>query len=353
MIPRGARSLRTYQEFESYLVDFVQGRYHFLWVVGRPGVGKSESIKAAVRVQKAFCSKGGQLTPLAFYIACYHHRGQPVILDDGEHLLGNGIGKRLVSALADTSPAKLMCWATTSRALGEVPPRYFTDSPLCIISNRATADEAIQSRAVTLHFDPTNSEIHGAVARWYWDQEIHDWFGRHATRLEPLDVRWYVVADQDKRSGRDWQRLLLKAHAIDRASALVQDIEADPNYPARKDKEARFLALITGEKGASHASYHRIRTRLEQSGRLVVEPLPPMRLRRSRPPGRPSVAELDSLASEGPPQTEEPDGPADLPAHDAFARPIRGEGVAPAVPHRPVLDDTLPWERRPEDDGDE
>src|SRR5437016_3140565 len=43
-VPKGARRLRTYAEFQSYLVDFVNGRYPFLWIVGRPGISKTESI---------------------------------------------------------------------------------------------------------------------------------------------------------------------------------------------------------------------------------------------------------------------------------------------------------------------
>ena len=51
----------------------------------------------------AYYRKGGQLTPLQFYLDCYVHRGEPIILDDAEHLLDDRIGAKLVSALGDTS----------------------------------------------------------------------------------------------------------------------------------------------------------------------------------------------------------------------------------------------------------
>ena len=73
-----------------------------------------------------------------------------------------------------------------------------------IVSNRSTAHEDIRSRAIVLYFDPTNLEVHRAVARWYWDQQIHDYFGQHLSRLPPLDVRWYIHAYGDKLAGRDW-----------------------------------------------------------------------------------------------------------------------------------------------------
>src|SRR4051812_19642598 len=111
-VPNGARILKAYAELESYLADFAQGRYPFLWIVGRPGVAKTESLRAAVKTHSVYSQKGGQVTPLQFYVNCYEHRGQPIILDDAEHLLDNNLGAKLVSALGDTTPAKQMCYAT-------------------------------------------------------------------------------------------------------------------------------------------------------------------------------------------------------------------------------------------------
>jgi hypothetical protein len=340
----------------SYLTDFAEGLYPFLWVVGRPGTSKTESGKAALRGRPCYYLKAGQVTPLQFFIGCYQHRGQPVILDDAEHLLDNKIGAKLISSLGETSPAKQLSYASSTRGLGDVPQSYFTTSPLCVVANRSTAFEDIQSRAVILYFDPTNLEIHRAVARWYWDQEIHDWFGQHLHRLPPLDTRWYVIADRDKRAQRDWRQLLLKAHAQDRASCVVQDLERDPAYPTREDKARRFVEILGTAKGASRATYFRIRLRLEDEHRLVVEPVPPIQLRRTRPPGTPSLLELDSLEVPFPDQPEEETSPLDVPLREQFAQPIRGQAATPTSPPRPILDDSLPWEGRAgvqeEDEGE-
>jgi hypothetical protein len=347
--PRGTRTVRAYDEFIGYLRDFVDGGYHFLWVFGRPGISKTESIKTAIRGRKAYYRKGGQLSPLRFYLDCYHHRGEPVILDDAEHLLDDPIGATLVRSLADTSSAKLMCWTTSTRALGDVPPTYFTTSPLCIISNKVTSDEALHSRAVVLHFDPPNSEVHRAVGRWFWDQEVYDWFGRHASRLRPLDARWYVVAYQDKLAGRDWRGIVLNAYALDKVACLVQDLEADPAHPTAEDKARRFAELMAGEKGASRASYFRVRKRLQEEGRLGFEVVENVRLRRTKPPGKPTLAELESLeAGQEPPEPSAVT--ADAPARENFGRPVRGEPAAAPPPLRVRLDDTLGWERPPKDE---
>src|SRR5262249_42794566 len=151
----------------------------------------------------------------------------------------------------ETSAAKELTYATTSRVLGDVPQRFETTSPLCVIANRVTAHEDIQSRAVILHFDPTNLEVHRAVARWFWDQEVHDWFGRHLPRLPPVDTRWYLDAAADKQAGRDWRQIAQETLTLDTRSCLIQDLEADPNFPTREDKAARFTEVT----GASRATY--------------------------------------------------------------------------------------------------
>ncbi len=299
-VPPGARHLRTYRELESYLADFVNGIYPFIWVAGRPGVGKTESVRSAVKRRRACYRKGGQLTPASFYVDCYRHRGQPLILDDADHILDHKVGARLVSALGDTTEAKLLSYGTTSRVLGDVPPQFYTGSPLCIIANRATAFEDIQSRAVTLYFDPTNPEVHRAVARWFWNQPVFDYIGQHVHRLPPLDTRWYLTADRDHRAGRDWRGIFLSAHAQDKASSVVQDLETDPAYPTREAKAEAFVELMAGGKGASRPSYFRLRRRLEGEGRLAVEAAPPIRLHRTRPPAAPSLLELEAMGAAPP-----------------------------------------------------
>ena len=352
-VPPGARRLRTYAELESYISDFVAGRYPFLWIVGRPGVAKSESMKTAVRGHAHLYRKGGQLTPAQLYIDLYGVRGQPVILDDAEHLLDGKVGAKLISSLGDTTPAKLLTYSSTSRVLGEVPQSYHTTSSLCIIANRGTKHEDIQSRAVSLHFDPTNLEIHRAVGRWYWDQEIHDWIGNHLFRLSPLDARWYVVAEKDKRAGRDWRQIILRAYSQKRAECVVQDLEGDASCPTREDKARRFEEVMGGEKGKSRPTYFRLRKRLEEQNRLVPETVPRTQLSRNRPPSVPSIMELDAMGGPAPVAPEPEPTQLDVPLRDNFAQPVRGDETRrpPATPA--PLDDNVAWEARPAPGDDE
>jgi len=133
------------------------------------------------------------------------------------------------------------------------------------------------------------------------DQKIHDWFGQHLSRLEPLDCRWYLHADRDKTAHRNWRKIVLDIHGLDKISTTVQDLETDPAYPTREDKARRFIELMGDEKGASRSSYFRIRERLESKNALAVEAVPPILLFRRRP-NTPTPIEMEALAESPPPR---------------------------------------------------
>jgi hypothetical protein len=344
----GARRLRTYEEFRSYLKDFVGELYPFLWVTGRPGVAKSESIRAALLGRLALYRSAGQLTPLRLYVDCFDHIHQPIVLDDADHFLDDRIGRRLVSALGDTSPEKLLTYASTTRLLraelGEppVPDQFTTTSPLCVIANRPTRHPEIQSRAVHLYFDPTPEEVHRAVVRWFDDQEVHDWFGRHLRQLPLVDMRMYMHAVQDKRAGRDWRRIaaatVFGKHG---AEVLIRDLEVDPRYPTREAKAGRFVELMGDARGASRPTYFRKRAELEAAGRLVVPAIGPIRVRGARPSAAPPAP--DAEATGPPPDVPEVQSrPTDVSARETFTEPIRGQTPGTISPPSMQLDDRLP-----------
>jgi hypothetical protein len=131
-----------------------------------------------------------------------------------------------------------------------------------------------------------------------------------------------------------------------------------PAYPTREDKVRRFVQVMGEDRGASRASYFRLRRRLEEEGRLLVQVVPPIPLRHTRPPATPSALELDSMGAPPPGQPEPEPRPVDVPAREEFAQPIRGQAPPRAAPARPILDDTVPWEppetpARPDEDEDE
>jgi hypothetical protein len=349
------RHVRTYDEFASYLRDFVGDVYPFLWIHGRPGVSKTESIQAAISGRIAFYRAGGQLTPLQLYLDCFEHLNQPIILDDCTALLNDRVGRRLISALGDTSAEKRLSYGSTTHLLETytaegVPDEFTTRSALCIVTNEPTRHPEIQSRAVNLHFDPTAEELHRAVAAWFHDQEIFDWFGRHLQRLPSLSMRDYVHAGQDKTAGRDWRRIAATSLAGQYTPEIIMlDLEVDAAYPSREAKAARFAELMGGARGASRASYFRKRSDLEAAGRLVVPAIGPIRVRGVRPSAAPPAP--DAEATGPPPDVPEVQSPpTDVSTRETFTEPIRGQTPGTVSPPSMHLDDRLPWEP-PESEG--
>jgi hypothetical protein len=298
---------------------------------------------SALQDRKALYIKSGTVTPLALYRACYDHLHQPIVLDldEMESLMVDTNGRRLLLALGETTLSKQLNWHSTTRRLGDTPESFETSSSLCIIANEPPQHKAIRSRATILEFSPTNQEVHSYAARWFWDQQIHDWIGRHLSRLHPLDLRSYGEAYSDRLAGRDWADLLLKHHALAPEKTLVQDLEHDPAYPTRRDKERRFVEIMAGRKGGSRANYQLHLRRLKKTEQLEVDPAAPIPVRGKRPP---NLAGID----------DSPEPPTDLPARDSFVRPIAGPGGQPSRQGQPraQLDDSLPWDRPPSDDDE-
>jgi hypothetical protein len=249
-----------------------------------------------------------------------------------------------------------MSYQTTSRLLGDAPTEFFTTSTLCIISNKATADEAILSRSLVLHFAPTNLEVHKQVAKWFWRQEIHDWFGQHLADLRPVEARWYVAAFADMEAGRNWRRIVRKIHGLGEMAMLVKEIEVDPQYRTRTAKIERFLEQAKGMRGASRASYMRLLARLKKNGQLRNKITAPVPLRYHQPPVKLSQMEADALWQPGDPEAEaeaanqEASAVLDVPSdvRETFTRPI---GNRPAEQNI-RLSDRLPGESEDSADDD-
>jgi hypothetical protein len=362
-LPRGTRELGTYQEMQGYLGHFAAGLYPFVWLFGRPGTAKTMSIIAAMKQHQHLYISGGQLTALEFYVPCFRHRGQPVVLDDVEHLLDDTIGRKLISALGGSSKSKRLSYRTSGRYLREqgVEPEFVTVSPLCIVANDITRDKAIQSRAYMLYFNPSNYEIHNNAVNWFWNQEIHNWIGRHLAHLSTIDARDYVRADLDMLAKRNWQSILLHACAEKEGqlAVIAREVERDPACQSAAAKDTRFADLVKAQriKGGSRATYQRVRSRLGAHG-LSTSGVEPITVQGKRPKTMSQEeAETAAAVSSAPPPATvtPPEGPLDVPARADFGRPITGAAPAPARTQAPrmQLDDQLLGESaEPEDDED-
>jgi hypothetical protein len=310
IIPPDAEVVRTYDGLREFEEAFFNAEFHFLLVVGRPGLSKSWEFEERCLPRKdrdgtefslAHYIKGN-ITPVEAYKLAYQHRNQLLIFDDGERFWADKCGRYLIRDLTECKPRKTANWRTANRDLERegIPKSFLTSSRLCLIMNRfafgdALEYEAIVDRAQFIYFDPTPLEIHQNTALWFWDQEIFDFIGEHLPIIDPdkLSSRTYVKAYERKPKG-DWQEFLARRYFSQSGELWVQALESDPKFPSVDDRVAEFIRRT----GLGRSTYFNLKKALKTDGQLALLDVPRFTLT-GRPPEAPDVeAEAKAAAEE-------------------------------------------------------
>ncbi len=104
MLPRKIISLTTYAQLDLYLEKFAVGEFGLLLLLGRHGIGKSESVRRALGCSSSDGTNGepvgsdvlyveGHMQPYGLYRDLWEHRDQPVVLDDVDKLHADDNGE--------------------------------------------------------------------------------------------------------------------------------------------------------------------------------------------------------------------------------------------------------------------
>ena len=103
----------------------------------------------------------------------------PVVLDDLDKLYSDSNCARLLKPLCNTCTSKRISWLTNI-ALNDndIPASFTTTSNVILIANEwhtVNANvRALEDRAIILHFDPSNAEVHRRVGEWFQDPEVYE-----------------------------------------------------------------------------------------------------------------------------------------------------------------------------------
>ena len=276
-VPKTAHSVQTYEQLSQYFRAFGSGKFNLLVVIGRPGIGKSQELK---RMANRVHIIRGELAPIYIHRELYHHRNQPLALDDAHFLTGMGQG--LLRDLTQTDPVKTMEWHSDNKMLQkeEVPTKFKTRSKVCILTNKffgGNAEaKALEDRAHLLHFHPSNEEVHRHVATWFWDQEVFDYIQARLHSLDALTCRLYVKAKELKNSGINWREHIAN-HFISEKEVLVQE------SLAWKGKKMERVARWQEMTGMSEREYYYLLARLEERGQAKPPALSKITLKSKAP----------------------------------------------------------------------
>jgi hypothetical protein len=259
-LPAHALRLSTYAELDAYVRAFAVGHLQLLLLFGPPGVGKSRHVRQALPPKVGWIS--GQATPLGIYLEAYAYRHQPLVLDDIDGLYTDRGGIRLLKALCQSEPTKMLSWHTATPILQRrgVPTRFTTTSRVALIGNdwkTLNADvAALEDRGHVLVFEPTALQVHRQAASWFWDQEIFDFVASHLYRMAQHSLRIYHHAWELKQAGLDWRQAVL-GRFLTGPALVVARLKADPAFTSEAARVRSFVQSGAGCR-ATYFRYARL-----------------------------------------------------------------------------------------------
>jgi hypothetical protein len=242
-IPKNCITVRTYREFHANIKAFATGDIHFLLLLGRGGIGKTQAARRLIKRKLVIDTK---LTPFDLYRKLYDHKDQIVIIDDVHDIYRNSDAVALLKALTDSTEVKTVSWNSTTTTKGRLPQSFKTTSRLLMIVNDwRTANANIRSledRGQNVFFNPSADELHLEVQRggWFHDQEVYKFIFDHLDLVLEPSFRNYVLASMRKNAGLAWEPDLLTWLCGDERLADITRLMNDPAFKTEKEKEAEF-----------------------------------------------------------------------------------------------------------------
>ena len=287
--PQGAMILRSYRELDQFVGAFAEGLLNLLVLIGRPGVQKSQAVKAALGGRARWID--GSVTAFGLYHELYRHRDRPVVIDDVDGLYADRAAVRLLKCLCQTEPRKRLGWHSAAAGpLQAIPASFETTSRVAILANELRTlnvnVSAVLDRGHVVVFDPCAREVHLRTTGWFWDQEVFDFIGRSLHLADPLSMRDYALSWELKRAGMDWKSWLLTRWGMSGKRLLVAKLKADGSLST----EAERVCAFTEQGGGCRATYYHHAKRL---GRPLK--LPDIRLTNVPPKLAPSDTSLLDL----------------------------------------------------------
>ncbi len=275
LLPEDAIRVSAYSDLDRYLSAFAGGALQLVMLLGRHGTGKTKRVQAAVGLSPLAAPRnrtppnvlylGGHVSAFGLYQQLWKHRNCPVVIDDLDKLYAQPDCVRILKQLCDIAPVKRVTWCShlTNRSL-ELPTEFDTTSTVILIANQwrsLNADiHALEDRALVIHFDPTNEELHAAVRTWFADDEVYDFIGSLLPYVPKVSIRHYLKGKTLRHAGMgDWKETILRMLLPDAPLACVVRLQLDRSFTSEKDRVAQFIA----ETGRSRPTYFRLKQRVK------------------------------------------------------------------------------------------
>lgn len=135
-----------------------------------------------------------------------------------------------------------------------LPNEFETRSPAVLIANvwrTINADvQALEDRAIIVHFDPGTAEVHREAGQWCTDDVVYEFVGRHLHLVSHVSMRWYAKAANLREAGFvDWQESLLQMMCGNRTMSMVAAVVSDPRLNTENGRSWR--TMLDGAHGTN------------------------------------------------------------------------------------------------------
>ena len=286
MLPPHTLIVEDFAEFRELVRAWIEGHYELMVVLGRPGVGKSETVErlmfdAKGKPNQKWAYIKGKITPLTLYQTLYDFRLLPIVFNDVDTLLKEETTVSLLKCVCDTSKVKHVQWTSTHASFGTLPKSFDSISRVLLIANsweRVNQNiSALHNRGVVILFRPSAVEVHREIGEsgWFDDRDVWEFIGRNLFLMIQPDLRFYLHARNHKLAGRDWKDLTLRMLEVgvdesgqtrdeNEKLIFVATLLADPKYDAmlapEGEREKTFQEAFP--HGGSRATYHRHKMKL-------------------------------------------------------------------------------------------
>lgn len=188
----------TLEHLEGLVVALIKGSTNALFVAGKGGTGKTQTVERVLHANglsdgKGYFKNTGSASASGVYTLLYHHRNDIILFDDSDGALSDVDARNIIKAATDTKKVRKLVWnkkssfifnpeeedpAAYEDDLSMAPQYYDFKGRIIFISNlplnKLDPDGALRTRAFVINVDPTDDELFTHMGKILMDIKLED-----------------------------------------------------------------------------------------------------------------------------------------------------------------------------------